>query len=126
MSHEENNPISKENKNDSHFCVFNQNAFDSLINDSVIYVDSHIHAWLTGFIANDCLCFSYVLMFMYYTVCYFTGLFYAVVRQISMLFIDNKDSVLFNFLILHSQLICMTGITSTTPTTSLTMEDSEP
>ena len=31
-------------------------------------------------------------MFMYYyTVCYFTGIFYAVVRQISMLFIDNKD-----------------------------------
>ena len=32
-------------------------------------------------------------MSMYYTVCYFTGIFYAVVRQISMLFIDNKDSV---------------------------------
>ena len=29
-----------------------------------------------------------VLMFMYYTVCYFTGIFYAVVRPISMLFID--------------------------------------
>ena len=29
-------------------------------------------------------------MFMYYTVCYFTGIFYAVVRYISMLFIDNK------------------------------------
>ena len=25
--------------------------------------------------------------------CYFTGIFYAVVRQISTLFIDNKDSV---------------------------------
>ena len=34
-----------------------------------------------------------VLMFMYYTLCYFTGLFYAVVRQISMLSIDNNDSV---------------------------------
>ena len=34
-----------------------------------------------------------VLMFMYYTVCYFTGIFYAVVRQISMLFIDNNISV---------------------------------
>ena len=34
-----------------------------------------------------------VLMFMYYTVCYFTGIFYAVVWQISMLFIDNRDSV---------------------------------
>ena len=41
----------------------------------------------------------YVLMFMYYTVCYFTGIFYAVVRQIYMLFIDNEDSVLF---ILHN------------------------
>ena len=30
---------------------------------------------------------------MYYTVCYCTGIFYAVVRQISMLVIDNKDSV---------------------------------
>ena len=30
---------------------------------------------------------------MYYTVCYFTELFYVVVRQISMLFVDNKDSV---------------------------------
>ena len=30
---------------------------------------------------------------MYYTVCYLTGIFYAVVRQISMLFRDNKISV---------------------------------
>ena len=29
----------------------------------------------------------------YYTVCYFTCIFYAVVSQISILFIDNKDSV---------------------------------
>ena len=34
-----------------------------------------------------------VLMFMSYMVRYFTGIFYAVVRQISMLLIDNKDSV---------------------------------
>ena len=34
-----------------------------------------------------------VLMLMHYTVCYFTGISYAVVRQISMLFIDNKDYV---------------------------------
>ena len=34
-----------------------------------------------------------ILMLMYYTVYYFTGIFYAVVRHISMLFIDNKDSV---------------------------------
>ena len=32
-----------------------------------------------------------VLMFMYYTVCYFTGIFYAVVKQISTLLIDIKD-----------------------------------
>ena len=32
-------------------------------------------------------------MFVYYTVCYFTCIFYAVVKPISMLFIDNKDSV---------------------------------
>ena len=30
---------------------------------------------------------------MYYTVCYLTGIFYAVVRQISVLFIDNEISV---------------------------------
>ena len=39
------------------------------------------------------LCVLCELMFMYYTVCYFTGIFYAVVRHISMLFIDSKDSV---------------------------------
>ena len=33
------------------------------------------------------------LCIMYYTVCYLTGIFCAVVRQISMLFIDNKISV---------------------------------
>ena len=33
------------------------------------------------------------LCIMYYTVCYLTGIFYAVVRQISMLFIHNKISV---------------------------------
>ena len=32
-------------------------------------------------------------MLMYYTVRYLTGIVYAVVGQISMLFIDNKDSV---------------------------------
>ena len=32
-------------------------------------------------------------MLMYYTVCYFTGILYAVVGQMSMLFTDNKDSV---------------------------------
>ena len=33
------------------------------------------------------------LCIMYYTVCYLTGIFYAVVRQISMLFIDNKIAI---------------------------------
>ena len=33
------------------------------------------------------------LCIMNYTVCYLTGIFYAFVRQISMLFIDNKISV---------------------------------
>ena len=33
------------------------------------------------------------LCIMYYTVCYLTGILYAVVRQISMLFIDNTISV---------------------------------
>ena len=40
-----------------------------------------------------------MLCIMYYTVCYLTGIFYAVVRQISMLFIDNKKIV---FCILYS------------------------
>ena len=34
-----------------------------------------------------------MLCIMYYTVCYLTGIFYAVIRQISVLFIDNKISV---------------------------------
>ena len=33
------------------------------------------------------------LCIMYYTVCYLTGIFYAVIRQISVLFIDKKISV---------------------------------
>ena len=45
--------------------------------------------WMCRFTILIC-----VLMFMYYIVCYFTGIFYAVVRQNSVLFIDNKDSVL--------------------------------
>ena len=34
-----------------------------------------------------------VLMFMYYTVCYFTHILYVVVRHISMLVVDNRDRV---------------------------------
>ena len=36
-----------------------------------------------------------MLCIMYYTVCYLTGIFYAVVRQISMLFIDNNKISVF-------------------------------
>ena len=41
---------------------------------------------------------KYSVLYVYFCscviiLCYFTGIFYAVVRQISMLFIDNKDSV---------------------------------
>ena len=49
---------------------------DSKIKNSVFY--------------NILLC---VLVFMYYTVCYFTSILYVVVRLISMISIDNKDSV---------------------------------
>ena len=41
---------------------------------------------------NKVLCVLCVLTLMHYTVCYFTDIFYAVVRHISMLSIDNKDS----------------------------------
>ena len=36
---------------------------------------------------------QFCFAFCVHTVCYFTGIFYAVVRQIIILFIDNKDSV---------------------------------
>ena len=36
----------------------------------------------------------YVYLCSCIILCYFTGIFYVVVRQMSMLFIDNKDSVL--------------------------------
>ena len=51
------------------------------------------------------------LCIMYYTVCYLTGIFYAVVRQISMLFIDNKISVFCVFVVFpsvaQSQYVCV-------------------
>ena len=55
---------------------------------------------------DDCLdkvlCVLYVLMFMhYYTVCYFTCIFYAVVRQVSKLFLDKIK-------ILYSVFCCLT------------------
>ena len=42
-----------------------------------------------------------VFIVTFYTVCYFTGIFYAVERQISMLFIDNKDSV---YIVTHTNM----------------------
>ena len=38
---------------------------------------------------------TYVLCIIVYTMCYLTGIFYAVIRQISMLFIDNNISVFY-------------------------------
>ena len=49
--------------------------------------------WVFGRERERVLCVLCVVMFMYYTVCYFTGIFDAVVRQISVLFMDSKDSV---------------------------------
>ena len=55
-----------------------------------------VNALKMGLFYNIC-----VFMFMYYTVCYFSVIFYSVVIKISMLFIDNKDSI---FCILYSVL----------------------
>ena len=53
-------------------------------------------------------------MFMCDTVCYFTGILYAVVSLISMLFIDNNISVFCilqgfepTLVFLHSQILCI-------------------
>ena len=76
-----------------------------------------LHCFLVGWCTNKKLCYSNlwlvalhpcfqpaslnsphhsptqcVLIFMHYTVCYFTGTFHAVVRQISMLFTDSRVS----------------------------------
>ena len=45
-------------------------------------------------------------MLMYYTVCYFTSIVYAVVRQIYKLFIDNQYSVLSISLVSSWNLTC--------------------
>ena len=47
---------------------------------------------------------------MYYTVCCFTGIFYAIVRHISMLFIDNKDSVFYILYPLSQQCVVCLGL----------------
>ena len=62
-----------------------------------VVVVEEVLTWRFPVLYKDKVCYVFynicVLMFMYYTVCYFTGIFYAVVRQISMLFIGNQDSV---------------------------------
>ena len=47
----------------------------------------------------------------YYTVYYFTCIFYAVVRQISMLFTDNNDSVFWNSTLLLWWKCSLTSVT---------------
>ena len=65
----------------------------------VVYDSMRLFHWYLHYIYDLIL----YLCIMYYTVCYLTGIFYAVVRQISMLFIDNKISV---FCTPHSQQHC--------------------
>ena len=55
----------------------------------VAYDSMRLFYWYLHYIYDIIL----YLCIMYYTVCYLTGIFYAVVRQISMLSIDNKISV---------------------------------
>ena len=44
----------------------------------------------------------YVYLCLCIILCYFTGIFYAVIRQISVLFIDNKDSVFWLKVVHHA------------------------
>ena len=62
----------------------------------VVYDSMRLFYWYLLYIYDLIL----YLRIMYYTVCYLTGILYAVVRQISMLFIDNNISV-FCILYLH-------------------------
>ena len=55
----------------------------------LVYDSMRLFYWYWHYICDRIL----YLRIMYYTVCYLTGISYAVVRQISMLFIDNKISV---------------------------------
>ena len=58
----------------------------------VAYDSMRLFHWYLHYIYD----LSFIILYlciMCYTVCYLTGIFYAVVRQISMLFIDNKISV---------------------------------
>ena len=74
--------------------------------DCVVQTKMHIYIFAVIFnilcleVAYDSMrlfhCLHYIydlilyLCIMCYTVCYLTGIFYAVIREISMLFIDNK------------------------------------
>ena len=58
----------------------------------VAYDSMRLFYWYLHYIYDLILYLCYVLCIIS-TVCYLTGIFYAVVRQISMLFIDNKISV---------------------------------
>ena len=51
------------------------------------HLDSHTAPELCA------LCFMCTYVHILYSVCYFTGILYAVVRKIAMLFIDNRDFV---------------------------------
>ena len=55
----------------------------------VVYDSMRLFYWYLHYIYDLIL----DLCIIYYTVCYLTGIFYAVVRQISTLFIDNKIDV---------------------------------
>ena len=60
--------------------IFNRLCLEVAYDYEAVLLVFALHLW------------SYLVL-MYYTVCYLTGIFYAVVRQISMLFIDNNISV---------------------------------
>ena len=62
----------------------------------VAYNSMRLFYWYLHYIYDLILC----LCIMYYTVCYLTGVFYAVVKQISMLFIDKKNPYLYSVLLL--------------------------
>ena len=54
----------------------------------VVYDSMRLFYWYLHYIYDLIL----YLCIMYYTVCYLTGIFYAVVRQISVLLLDSKKS----------------------------------
>ena len=65
----------------------------NILSLEVAYDSMRLFYWHLHYIYDLLLYFC----IMYYTVCYLTGIFHAVVRQISMLIIDSKDSVFLYF-----------------------------